>query len=260
MSFDLSTITEHPHLDAEQAAPRLLAAQRRLAHLRLAMAGLLPGTQIGTGVVVVFEGFDAGGKGGAIRRVAEALDPRHVLVRPVGPPTTSELAHHFLWRFQSSMPGRGEMSIFDRSWYGRLLVERVEDLIDEETRARSVDEITNFEASLVNADIAVIKFWMHVSEQEQLRRFEARRNDPLKSWKLTDEDWRNREKRARYITAASEAMAKTDHHGARWHIIAADHKHYARVAVLETLNAQIEKAFERCGAKVPPSKGEDYLD
>jgi polyphosphate kinase 2 (PPK2 family) len=209
---------------------------------------------------VLFEGFDASGKGGAIRRVDDALDPRHVKVVPVGPPTPEELAHHFLWRFQPAIPGRGEMTIFDRSWYGRLLVERVDGLIDRDTVERSTEEIVSFERMLVRDQVTIVKFWMHVSDEEQLRRFEARKADPLKSWKLTDADWHNRSLRDEYVVAASEALKATDQHGARWHVVPANHKHFARISVLETLNAEIEKGLRDAGIEPPPSHGDDYLN
>ena len=146
---------------------------------------------------IVFEGWDAAGKGGAIKRLVEPLDPRHVHVAPFAAPTPDELRHHFLWRFWPPLPGWGGMTIFDRSWYGRVLVERVENLATEVQWRRAYEEITDFEHTLAEEGMIVIKLWMHMSHEEQLRRFVRRRDDPLKAWKLTDEDWRNREKRPR---------------------------------------------------------------
>ena len=151
---------------------------------------------LGPPVCIVFEGWDAAGKGGAIKRLVEPLDPRHVHVAPFAAPTPDELRHHFLWRFWPPLPGWGGMTIFDRSWYGRVLVERVENLATEVQWRRAYQEITDFEHTLAEEGMIVIKLWMHMSHEEQLRRFERRRDDPLKAWKLTDEDWRNREKRA----------------------------------------------------------------
>ena len=246
-------------LSREESERRVLAAQRRLTHLRLLTAGLLDGVGLGPGLLVLFEGFDAAGKGGAIRRLTGGLDPRHVRVVPIGPPTEEELRHHFLWRFAPHVPGRGEMTVFDRSWYGRLLVERVEDLIDDETATRSAQEIVEFERQLVNDGTTVIKFWLHISDEEQLARFNARAADPLKSWKLTPDDWRNRGLRPRYLDAVRAAVDATDHHHAHWDLIPAENKHYARAKVLETVIERWSKDLERHGITLPPSRGEDYL-
>ncbi len=246
-------------LGREESERRILSAQRRLTHLRLLTAGLLSGGPPGPGLLVLFEGFDAAGKGGAIRRLTAGLDPRHVRVVPIGPPTDEERRHHFLWRFAPHVPGKGEMTVFDRSWYGRLLVERVEELIDPDTAHRSAEEIVEFERQLVNAGTTVIKFWLHISEEEQLRRFNARAADPLKHWKLTPDDWRNRGLRPRYLDALRDAIDDTDHHHSRWELIAAEDKHYARVAVLETVIERWSHDLERHGITLPPSRGEDYL-
>ncbi len=246
-------------LTKEESATRVLAAQRRLTHLRLLTAGLLAPHEIGPGVCVLFEGFDAAGKGGAIRRLTGGLDPRHVRVRPVGPPSAEELRHHFLWRFSPDVPGRGEMTVFDRSWYGRLLVERVEGLIDDETARRSAAEIVAFERMLVDSGVTIIKLWLHVSADEQLRRFDERAEDPMKQWKLTEDDWRNREGRPAYLRCLADMVEWTDHAHAHWDLIAAENKHYARAAVIETVVERWEKDLERRGVAVPPSRGRDYL-
>ncbi|HQU00721.1 MAG TPA: UDP-galactose-lipid carrier transferase, partial [Acidimicrobiales bacterium] len=157
-------------LSPEASLERVNRAQRRLTHLRLFTAGLLDAEVVGPGLVVLFEGFDASGKGGAIRRLTASLDPRHVRVVPVAVPTVIELKHHFLWRFQATMPGRGEMTVFDRSWYGRLLVERVEGEIDDDAAQQSAHEIVEFERMLVNDGVTIVKFWLHISDEEQLRR------------------------------------------------------------------------------------------
>lgn len=246
-------------LSKEESATRVLAGQRRLTHLRLLTAGLLAPHQLGPGVCVLFEGFDAAGKGGAIRRLTGGLDPRHVLVRPVGPPSAEELRHHFLWRFSRDVPGRGEMTVFDRSWYGRLLVERVEGLIDDETARRSAAEIVTFEKMLVESGTTIVKLWLHVSADEQLRRFEERATDPMKQWKLTEDDWRNREARPAYLRCLADMVEWTDHAHAHWDLIAAENKHYARAGVIETVVARWEKDLARRGVAVPPSRGRDYL-
>ncbi len=174
----------------------LVAAQRRLLHLRLVNGGQLGDGRLGPPVCIVFEGWDAAGKGGAIKRLIARLDPRHVRVTQFGPPTPDELRHHFLWRFFPTLPGWGGMAVLDRSWYGRVLVERVENLASEVQWRRAYDEISSVERSLAAEGMILIKLWLHISHDEQLKRFKARQEDPLKAWKLTDEDWRNREKRA----------------------------------------------------------------
>jgi polyphosphate kinase 2 (PPK2 family) len=241
-----------------EADARLVAAQRRLLHLRLHNAGLLDPGVLGPPVVVVFEGWDAAGKGGSIRRLAWSFDPRHVRVTSTVAPTDRERRHHFLWRFAPSLPGWGGMTIFDRSWYGRLLVERVEGFIDDAEAARSVRHIVAFEHGLVEEGSVVVKLWLEISDQEQLRRFEERAGDPLKRWKLTEEDWRNREHRRAYERMADELLAATSVDAAPWDVIAAEHKHYARVAVLETVIARTEEGMRRNGVVVPASHGVDY--
>ena len=246
-------------LTREESLARIEKAHRRLTQLRLFTAGLLDSPTRGPGLLVLFEGFDAAGKGGAIRNLTSGLDPRHVRVVPVGPPSEEELRHHFLWRFSDSLPGAGEMTVYDRSWYGRLLVERVEGLIDPDTVTRSATEIVEFERALVNDGVTIIKFWLHVSEKEQLARFLDRQNDPLKHWKLTPDDWRNREKRPAYLEAIRFMVESTDHAHAHWDLIAGEDKHYARAAVLDTLVDRWVHDLERRGFTVPEAHGGDYL-
>ena len=238
---------------------RVLKAQRRLMQLRLFTAGLLPPGKVGPGLLVVFEGFDAAGKGGAIRRLTASLDPRHVRVVPIGPPSADDLLHPFLWRFQPYIPGRGAMTVYDRSWYGRLLVERVDDLIDETTITRSAAQIVDFEEMLVDNDVTLVKFWLHISDHEQLARFHDRASNPLKQWKLTPDDWANRAKRPAYLRALRDMVDATDHAHAHWDIIAAEDKCYARVTVLETLIDRWVHDLERRGLKVPVAQDGDYL-
>jgi AMP-polyphosphate phosphotransferase len=246
-------------MDKAKSAERVAAAQHRLTQLRLFTAGLLQPDVVAPGLVVLFEGFDAAGKGGAIRRLTASIDPRHVRVVPIGPPTAEELRHVFLWRFQSTIPGTGGMTVYDRSWYGRLLVERVEGLIDKATAKRSGQEIVEFERLLVDNNVTIVKFWLHISDEEQLRRFKDREGDPLKQWKLTPDDWRNREKRAAYLNALGDMVEMTDQSHAHWDLIPADSKHYARVAILETLIDRWVHDLERRGLKVPKSRTGDYL-
>jgi polyphosphate kinase 2 (PPK2 family) len=238
-------------LKGDEYEQRLVQAQERLLQLRLDLAGLTGEQRLGPPLCLVFEGWDASGKGGAIKRLLQELDVRHVRVKTFAAPTHDEKRHHFLWRFWPALPGWGGMAVLDRSWYGRVLVERVENLITEDVWQRSYDEIVAFERMLADEGTMLVKFWMHISPDEQLERFEARRDDPLKSWKLTDEDWRNREKLPAYQEAVEEMLERTDHAGGRWHVIPGESKKYARVAVIETTIAEIERALREHGLTVP---------
>lgn len=229
---------------------RVEDAQRRLLQLRLHLGGQMGG-DIGPGLLVILEGRDAGGKGGATKRMVENLDPRHYTVNSYGAPTPDEKRHHFLWRFYRAIPGLGGMCVFDRSWYGRVLVERIEAFATREQWTRAYDEIVQFERTLVLEGVILVKFWMHISDDEQSRRFEGRQTDPLKRWKLTDDDWRNRARNREYDQAAEDLFEKTDHVLAPWDIIAAEQKRFARVAVVERLNQRIEEGMRRWGTPVP---------
>jgi polyphosphate kinase 2 (PPK2 family) len=226
-------------LSRKDEETELPAAQRRLLQQRLVLGGQIGG-EIGPPLCVVFEGWDASGKGGAIKRLVDHLDPRHVRVSQFGAPTYDEKRHHFLWRFWPALPGWGGMAVFDRSWYGRVLVERVEGFAKKEQWRRAYDEIVSFESTLVAEGMVLVKIWMHVSPEEQLRRFERRKHDPTKAWKLTGEDWRNREKHDAYLEAVEDMLVKTDHPAAPWTVIAAEDKRYARVEVLRTVIAAID--------------------
>src|SRR3954467_13155820 len=188
-------------LSRKEQNKRLEAAQDRLEALRLQLAGLIGDGRLGPPVLMLFEGWDASGKGGAIKRLVAQLDHRHVRVAAFAAPTKDEKRHHFLWRFFPKLPGWGGVAVFDRSWYGRVLVERVEGFATEDQWRRAYDEITDFERTLAAEGTIVVKFWLHISEDEQLRRFERRQGDPLKRWKITEDDWRNREKRPAYLAA-----------------------------------------------------------
>ncbi|MDX1960798.1 MAG: UDP-galactose-lipid carrier transferase [Leptospiraceae bacterium] len=192
------------------------------------------------GIILVFEGSDAAGKGGSIRRLTSTLDPRLYSVVSIAAPSTEERNHHYLWRFWAHIPPKGNLTIFDRSWYGRVLVERVEGFAKEEEWSRAYSEISSFESSIVHDNYSIIKFWLHISPEEQLIRFNARKDDPMKRWKLTDEDWRNREKLAHYETACEEMLARTNHDFAPWVIIPANDKYYARIAILKTFCETLE--------------------
>ncbi len=234
-------------LSKKQEKEQLGEQQRRLLRLRLALGGQIGSApdgehRIGPPLCVVFEGWDASGKGGAIKRLVAPLDPRHVRVAQFGAPTHDEKRHHFLWRFWPVLPGWGGMAVLDRSWYGRVLVERLEGFAREEQWRRAYDEIVGFEQTLVAEGMILVKLWMHVSPEAQLARFEARRADPLKAWKLTDEDWRNSEKRPAYEVALEDMFARTDHEAAPWHLVAAQDKRWARVDVVRRVCDVVEAA------------------
>lgn len=196
-------------------------------------------------VVIVYEGWDAAGKGGNIRRVAAALDPRGYEVVPVAAPSKVELAHHYLWRFWNNLPKTGHVAIFDRSWYGRVMVERIEGFCTQEAWMRAYQEINEFERELYDWGAVVIKFWLHIDQQEQLRRFEDRQNTPSKQWKITDEDWRNREKWDQYEEAVDEMLQRTSTDYAPWYIIQSQDKKYARIQALHLLIDTLEKRLDR---------------
>jgi polyphosphate:AMP phosphotransferase len=189
----------------------------------------------GVSAILVFEGWDAAGKGGAIRRITGAIDARAYQVIPIAAPTDEERAQHYLWRFWRHLTRRGRITIFDRSWYGRVLVERVEGFATEAEWMRAYAEINQFESQLVAHGIVVVKYWMHVSNQEQLRRFHERRKASYKRWKLTDEDWRNRKKWDDYQAAVNDMVERTSTGRAPWTLVEADDKYFARLKVLQTL-------------------------
>jgi AMP-polyphosphate phosphotransferase len=248
----LEAIDLSKSLSRKEEAQRLRSGWERLAQLRLTLAGLIGEQGIGPPVCVVFEGWDASGKGGAIKRLVAPLDPRHVRVVQFAAPSADERRHHFLWRFWRVLPGWGGMAVFDRSWYGRVLVERVEGIVTETQWNRAYEEINDFERTIAGEGTILVKLWLHISESEQLRRFESRAEDPLKRWKLTEDDWRNREKRAAYEQAVEEMLARTGHDHARWQLIAAESKRYARVKVIEEVVAEIERGMKRWHLEVPP--------
>ncbi|HXW06956.1 MAG TPA: polyphosphate:AMP phosphotransferase [Vicinamibacterales bacterium] len=194
-------------------------------------------------IVFVFEGWDAAGKGGAIRRVTSALDPRSYRVIPVAAPTDEERARHYLWRFWRHLSRAGRVTIYDRSWYGRVLVERVDGFASEAEWSRAYAEIEEFERELVGSGIVLLKYWLHITKAEQEKRFRERASSPYKSWKLTEEDWRNREKWDAYELAVNDMVARTSTRRAPWHLIPANDKNYARVEVLRRAANAIERAL-----------------
>ena len=191
--------------------------------------------------ITVFEGWDAGGKGGAIRRITAALDAREYRVIPIAAPTDEELQHHYLWRFWRHVSRAGRLTIFDRSWYGRVLVERVEGFATESEWRRSYAEINDFEHQLADHGVVLCKFWLHITPDEQLRRFKEREQTAYKRWKLTDEDWRNREKWSQYEEAVNDMVERTSTAYAPWTLVEANDKRFARIKVLRTLCDRLEK-------------------
>ena len=194
-------------------------------------------------VVIVFEGWDAAGKGGAIKRLTERLDPRSYEVHAIAAPTGDDARRHYLYRFWRRLPALGTIGIFDRSWYGRVLVERIEGFCREDEWQRAYDEINDFERQLMDYGAIIFKFWLHISQDEQLVRFENRRMTAHKAWKLTDDDWRNRQKWDLYAEAVEDMLRKTSLTDTPWTIIPADDKRHARIAVIETVVKGLSQAL-----------------
>ena len=226
-------------LSSEEYEERKVSLQIRLRTLHSEAA------KRGLPLLIAFEGWDAAGKGGAIRRLTATLDPRYYHVIPISKPTPEELSHHYLWRFWRHMPNPGVLTIFDRSWYGRVMVERIEGFCTEEEWKRAYQEINEFELQLFHGGIPIVKFWLHISKEEQLARFNSRKQDPHKIWKLTDEDWRNREKWDPYREAVDDMIKKTSTTFAPWTIVEGNCKRYARVRVMETICQVFEEWFAR---------------
>ena len=213
-----------------QLQERLYAAQKQARTL-------------GISTVVAFEGWDAAGKGGAIRRLTYCLNARNYQVVPISAPNDEERAHHFLWRFWRVLQPDGRFTIFDRTWYGRVLVERVDNLIPEAAWQRAYSEINDFEKQLTAHGDVVLKFWMHIDRKTQKKRFEEREDTPHKRWKISKDDWHNRKRWHLYEAAIEDILAKTSRPHARWHVIPAKDKQYARIRVLKTIAAALEKAI-----------------
>ncbi|MCL2203203.1 MAG: polyphosphate:AMP phosphotransferase [Defluviitaleaceae bacterium] len=195
-------------------------------------------------VIIVYEGWDAAGKGGNIKRLVAELDPRCYTVVPIGPPTPHELGRHYLWRFIRRLPKDGHFTIFDRSWYGRVLIERVESLTPEPVWRRAYDEINEMEQHCSRHGAVILKFWLHIDKDEQLKRFEARMNDPAKQHKITDADWVNRENWDAYEVATDEMFAKTHKPHAPWVVVESNNKKYARIKVLKTVTDALDEALK----------------
>lgn len=194
-------------------------------------------------LIIMYEGWDAAGKGGNIMRLVRHMNPRGYDVIPIGPPDTTELGHHFLWRFYNRFPHAGHIAIFDRSWYGRVLVERVEGFCTETEWKRAYNEINEMEQAYVESGGGLIKFWLEIDKDEQLKRFKARQEDPLKQWKITEEDWRNRERWDQYEGAVDEMLARTSTPITPWTIVESDDKMFARLKTLKTVIDYSEELF-----------------
>lgn len=193
--------------------------------------------------VLVFEGPDAAGKGGSIRQITHTLDARYYKVHSIAAPTDEENSRHYLWRFWRRLPRAGRMTIFDRSWYGRVLVERIEGFATVEEWRRAYAEINDFEEQLLEHGIVLLKFWLHIDKEEQLRRFKSRESTPHKRWKLTEEDWRNHEKSADYNIAAHEMIQQTSTADAPWVLVECNDKFYGRIKILDTICAVLQSAL-----------------
>lgn len=236
----LETLKLDQQLSEEEYDKRLLLYQAQLRELayHLYLKKRL--------AIVVFEGWDAAGKGGAIRRITEQIDPRGYEVFQIAAPAGEDRTHHYLWRFWRRLkpPDEKQLLIFDRSWYGRVLVERVEGFAKEVEWKRAYREINDFERGLTDAGIILTKFWLHIDKNEQLKRFEDRQSKPYKRWKITDEDWRNREKWDQYVEAVEDMLVKTSTLAAPWTVVEANFKWFARVKCLETLVRTLSKALK----------------
>ncbi len=234
----LSTLAMDKSLSRRKYSSELKRLQQELALLQQQAIDRRVST------ILAFEGWDASGKGGSIRRVIQALDARHYRVISIASPSDEERAHHYLWRFWRHLPRAGRVTIFDRSWYGRVLVERIEGFASEPEWRRAYAEINRFETALCRHGIVLCKFWLHITPDEQLRRFEERKTTPYKHWKLTDEDWRNRERWDEYEVAVDETIAATSTAIAPWTLVEANQKHYARIKVLRTVCERLASALD----------------
>lgn len=236
----LSNVDLSKSLTKEEYKKELKQLQKRLSLLHSEIYRLrIP-------VILAFEGWDAGGKGGAIKRLTSCLDPRGYQVNPTASPNDIEKKHHYLWRFWNAMPKNGHIAIFDRTWYGRVMVERIEGFCSENEWKRAYQEMNEMEKHLADSGAVVLKFWMHIDKDEQERRFKERMEIPEKQWKITDEDWRNREKWDEYEEAVDEMIVRTSTLQAPWIIVEANSKYYARIKVLKTVVNALEKKIKEC--------------
>ena len=233
----LDKVSLNKSMQEDEYHERLKSCQEELAEIQvMAFKKKLP-------VVIAYEGMDASGKGGNIKRLAESLDPRGYEVIPIGVPTDVEKAHHYLWRFWIHFPSRGYFTIFDRTWYGRVLVERVEGFTPERSWTKAYDEINQMEEALCDNGTAVIKFWLHIDPKTELERFKSRETDPNKQWKIDPNDWKDRSKWDQYMIAADEMIQRTSTTNTPWHVIPSDDKHYSRITAMDTVIDTIKKAL-----------------
>jgi polyphosphate kinase 2 (PPK2 family) len=238
---------ETPSLSDVDLSLRLEPAvyDRRLAKLQRTLAAIQQAYLLsGRSAVIVFEGWDAAGKGGTIRRMSAAFDPRSFKVWPIGPPRNYYLARLYLLRFMERLPPAGAITVFDRSWYGRVLVERVEELIPPRRWKAAYREITEFERTMTDDGTRLVKLFLHITPEEQLRRFEARLHDPMKRWKLSFEDFRNRRHWDDYARATEEMLARTSTPNAPWRVIPAEDKRYGRIAAMTEIARQLGRGVD----------------
>ena len=232
----LDELDQNRSIDQEEYRTKVKEYQLRLLNLQRSLM------ETKHNLIVVVEGPDAAGKGGAIRRLVEKLDPRTFRVYSVVKPTQEEYQYHYLWRFWNKLPPHGQITIFDRSWYGRVLVERVEGFATTVEWKRAYREINEFERLLAEDGSLIVKVYFHITKDEQLERFRRREADPLKHWKITEEDWRNRRKWAEHNEAAEAMFEQTWTHYAPWAVIEANYKWYARLKFLRTTIRALESA------------------
>ncbi|MBX9743328.1 MAG: UDP-galactose-lipid carrier transferase [Chthoniobacterales bacterium] len=237
--IDLDALDQNKSISKEVFLKELKKYQLNLLQLQLRLK------ESNRSVAIVIEGPDAAGKGGAIKRLVECLDPRLVRVYSIVKPTQEEYRHHYMWRFWNKIPAKGELVIFDRSWYGRVLVERVEGFATGREWKQAYQEINEFERTLINNGTIIVKAFMMITKEEQLRRFKARAAEPFKHWKINEEDWRNRRKWKEHNEAATVMFEKTSTKLAPWTIIAANYKWYARVKLAQTVYEKIESELKK---------------
>jgi polyphosphate kinase 2 (PPK2 family) len=236
--FNLSDVDLKKSISSEEHDERLAALQKRLMAIQQTF---LRTRDRG---VIVFEGWDAAGKGGTIRRLSTVLDPRSLKVWPIAAPNASELGHHYLRRFWERLPGPGEIAVFDRSWYGRVLVERVEEITPEPAWSRAYDEINDFERLLAHDGVRLVKIFLHISADEQKERFADRLRDPLKRWKLSFDDFRNRARWGAYEHAIEDMVRRTSTDLAPWHVLPANDKKFGRIAAIETIVERLARGLD----------------
>ncbi len=227
---------EHKQVESDDYKKKLKDAQLALLSWQRKLV------ETKSSVVIVLEGADAAGKGGAIKRIVEKLDPRLLKVHSIVKPTEEEHQYHYLWRFWSKLAAAGQIVIFDRSWYGRVLVERVEGFCHKSEWKRAYREINEFERQLMDDGVLVLKFFLSISKEEQLARFKARESDPYKHWKISDEDWRNRRHWKENVAAAEEMLAKTSSERAPWNVIGANYKWFTRIKIVQTIVEALNRA------------------